>query len=231
MPDQPQVDRFKAEMPQIPGVSESGAQRRAPAVNPALSLVVGVSVVLIIGLLGARWLLPAKRSAAPAPPAAAEIEVPPAAVDPTASEPRATAANPEIATVVEMSKPWSSKSFFFVNRVTNESTPGLLIRLPSGSASKPEGYWALSLKAPYGSCQLEYIEDMAKLRDQYDFRGARHPMVGDPCNQTVFDPLKMTNIPGNIWVQGSVVQGSDLRPPLGIEVQIRGKNILAVRME
>jgi hypothetical protein len=47
----------------------------------------------------------------------------------------------------------------------------------------------------------------------------------------VFDPLKLTNLPGNVWVRGAIVQGSDLRPPIGIEVQIQGKEIRAVRME
>jgi hypothetical protein len=32
-------------------------------------------------------------------------------------------------------------------------------------------------------------------------------------------------------VRGSLVQGSDVRPPLGIELKIQGKSILAVRME
>jgi hypothetical protein len=41
----------------------------------------------------------------------------------------------------------------------------------------------------------------------------------------------MTMLPGNIWVRGAIVQGSDVRPPLGIEIKIQGKNILAVRRE
>jgi hypothetical protein len=56
-------------------------------------------------------------------------------------------------------------------------------------------------------------------------------MVGNPCNRSVFDPLKLTNLPGDVWVRGAIVQGSDLRPPFGIEVQIQGKQIQAVRME
>jgi len=47
----------------------------------------------------------------------------------------------------------------------------------------------------------------------------------------VYDPLKMMNIPGSVWVRGAIVQGSDLRPPLGIEVEIHDKQILAARME
>jgi len=32
-------------------------------------------------------------------------------------------------------------------------------------------------------------------------------------------------------VRTAIVQGSDIRPPLGIEVEVRGKDILATRME
>jgi hypothetical protein len=41
----------------------------------------------------------------------------------------------------------------------------------------------------------------------------------------------MTNLPGNVWVRGAIAQGSDLRPPLGVEIKIQGKDILAVRAE
>jgi hypothetical protein len=56
-------------------------------------------------------------------------------------------------------------------------------------------------------------------------------MVGNPCNRTLYDPTKLTNLPGNVWVRGAIAQGSDLRPPLGIEIRVQGKNIQAVRME
>jgi hypothetical protein len=56
-------------------------------------------------------------------------------------------------------------------------------------------------------------------------------MVGNPCSRTLYDPLKLTNLPGNVWVRGAIAQGSDLRPPLGIELKVQGKNINAVRME
>jgi hypothetical protein len=230
MSDQPQTERFKAEMPQIPGVAPASAQSQSLAANPAVRLVAGLLAVLVLFFLGSR-LIHSKRTEAVAPPPPAQIEVPTPAADPTPAVPRATASNPEIATVTEMAKPWTSKEFFFVDHLSNESTPALLIRLSSGSASQPEGYWAFAMKAPYGSCRLEYVTDVAKIKEQYEFSGAKHPMVGDPCSHTVFDPLKMAEIPGNIWVRGSIVQGSDLRPPLGIQVQIQGKDIQAVRME
>ena len=115
--------------------------------------------------------------------------------------------------------------------MTGENVPALLIRLSSGSASQTNGYWALETNAPFGNCQLEYISDLDRLINDYDFRSAKHPMVGNPCSRSVFDPLKMSEIPGNFWVRGSQVQGSDVRPPLGIELKIQGKNILAIRTE
>jgi hypothetical protein len=196
-----------------------------------MRLVAGLVVVLVICLLGSRWLLRPQHTEAPPAAPPPQIEVPAPAVDPTASMPHATAVAPEIATVAEMTKPWTSKSFFFVNQLTRENIPALLIRLSSGSASQANGYWALETNAPFGNCQLEYISDLDKLISDYDFRAAKHPMVGNPCSRSVFDPLKMSEIPGNFWVRGSLVQGSDVRPPLGIELEIQGKNILAIRTE
>ena len=230
MSDQPQTDRFKAEMPQIPGVSHTNTSKQ-PGLNPAVRLVAGLLGVLVLGLLGSRWVLRAKHHEAPTASPPPQIEVPAPAADPNAALPRSTAAEPQIATLAEMSKPWSSKEFFFVNRLSNESSRALLIRLPAGSAKHSEAYWAFAIKAPFGSCELEYVTDIEKLRQEYDFRGAKHPMVGNPCSRTLFDPLKLGSVPGDIWVRGAIVQGSDLRPPLGIEVKVLGNDILAVRME
>jgi hypothetical protein len=145
--------------------------------------------------------------------------------------PVSTASDPVIASVADMSKAWSAKEFIFRDRLSGENIPSLLIRLPGNSASQASGYWGLAMTSAYGSCRLEYLTDMDKLRTDYEFRNAKHPMVGDPCSRTVFDPSKMALLPGNIWVRGAIVQGSDVRPPLGIEIQIQGKNILAVRRE
>jgi hypothetical protein len=231
MTDQPNTERFKAEMPQIPGVAAGHRPRAGGPPNATSSLVVGVAAIVLVCLLGSYWLLKPKARPTPAASAPPQIEVPAPAVDPTAAMPHATSAEPEIATVAEMAKPWTSKDFFFVNALSRENVPATLIRLPSGSASQPEGYWALEKKSPFGNCQLEYITDLGRLRDEYDFRTAKHPMVGNPCSRSVVDPVKMTEIPGNFWVRGILVQGSDVRPPLGIELKIQGKNILAVRME
>jgi hypothetical protein len=229
MPDQPPSDRFKTEMPQIPGVAGSGSNRAGA--NPAIKLVVGLLAVLLVVFLGARWALRPKHVEAPPAEAQPQLEVPAPAPDPSTLLPHATESAPGIAELSEMAKPWSSKPFYIRNRTTGENIPALLVRLPAGSAAQASGYWAFSLNSAYGNCTLEYITDLNKLKNDYGFHGAKHPMVGNPCSRTVFDPVKTTNLPGNVWVHGAIVQGSDLRPPLGIELQIKGKDILAVRTE
>jgi hypothetical protein len=87
------------------------------------------------------------------------------------------------------------------------------------------------MKPAYGDCQLEYVEDIQKLRADYGYRQTRHPMVANPCTRSLYDPLKYTTLPGNVLSRGAVVQGTDLRPPYGIEIKIKGKEILATRME
>ena len=227
MTDQPPSDRFKSEMPQIPGVSGS---RATTAPNPAVKLVIGLLAVLLMIFLGARALRP-KRVTPQAVDQQPQIEVPAPAPDPSTLLPHATDANPGIARVNEMAKPWSSKQFFIRNRLNGENISGLLVRLPGGSPSHASGYWAFAQKAPFGDCQLEYVTDLGKLKNDYGFSAAKHPMVGNPCSRTVYDPLKLSNLPGSVWARGAIVQGSDLRPPLGIEIKVEGKKILAVRAE
>jgi len=230
MPDQPPPERYKAEMPQIPGVSAAGS-RRSALDNPAMRMVGALLAVLLVAFFGARWLLRPKHSEPPPAEPPPQLEVPSPAPDPNAALPHVTQQDPGIASLAEMAQPWSSKQFFMRNGLTGENTPALLIRLPVSSASQTNGYWALSMNAPYGACKLEYIKDLAELKNDYGFRAARHPMVGNPCSRTLYDPLKLTNLPGNVWVRGAIVQGSDIRPPLGIELNVQGKTIQAVRME
>ena len=227
MPDQPTPDRFKADMPAIPGVSGSGG-RRSPGSTMAVRLVVGLFAFLLVLVVGTRLVMRSKHVEPPPPQPTPQIEVPSPAPDASTLVPNSTEANPGVATVSEMAKPWASKEFFFRNRLSGENIPALLIHLPSGAGAP---YWAFAMTSAYGNCRLEYLEDLAKLKTDYGFRAAKHPMVGNPCNRTLYDPTKMTNLPGNVWVRGAIAQGSDLRPPLGIEVKVEGKNILALSME
>ncbi|MBS1841942.1 MAG: hypothetical protein JSS69_10195 [Acidobacteria bacterium] len=229
MTDQPPVqdERFKAEMPQIPGVGPGG--RRPGGMAAPLKIVGGLAAVIAVVVLVGSLVSRSKRNAPPPADPLQQVEVP--APDLGNPPSQAAQATKGIASIEQMSKPWASTQFDFKDPLTGERIPSLLLRLPAGAASQPAGYWALSLKAPYGNCQLELVSDLEKLKSDYGFRAARHPMIGNPCSRTVFDPEKMANLPGNVWVRGAIVQGSDLRPPLGIEIKIEGKDIFAVRME
>lgn len=228
MPDQPPSQRFKTDMPQIPGVSTQGP-RRQHGFKPVR--LVGFLACLVFLVLCVRWVMRPKTTEAPPITPTPQIDVPAPAADANAALPHATESQPGIANVEEMAKPWASKDFFYKNRLSGENVPAVLVRLPTGSANQPAGYWAFSLNAPFGNCRLEYVAEIEKLRADYGFRDAKHPMVGNPCSRAVFDPLKMMNIPGGVWARGAIAQGSDLRPPLGIEVEIRDNEILAARME
>ena len=143
--------------------------------------------------------------------------------------PYASQANPEVATVSELAQPWSSKRFFFRSLTRSKYVPALIVRLP-GPATESKSYWAFSLEAPFGQCQLAYIDNVGKLSSEYGFEAA-HPMVVNPCSRAVYDPLQHKELPGNILVRGAVVQGSDLRPPYGIELKVSGNQIRGVAME
>lgn len=223
-------ERFKADMPQIPGVGPDA--RPIPRGGPSLKLVIGLVALLIVIFLGARWALSPGRVQPSSAEPQAQIEVPPPRPDPSTLIPHATEASPAIATVDQMAKSWSFKQFVIRNSLTGQDVPGILIRLPGGSPSRATGYWAFAVNAPYGGCKLEYITDLARLKTDYGFAAAKHPMVVNPCTQTVFDPAKTTTLPGTgAIVQGALAQGSDLRPPLGIEIRVRGKDIEAIRTE
>jgi hypothetical protein len=230
MPDQPPTDRYKADMPAIPGISGSSI-KRPPSTHPALRFAIVLIVVVVLLFVGLRWALRSKRVELPSAQPLAQIDVPSPPPDPSAALPHATESAPGVATIAELAKPWSSREFFIRNRFTGENIPAEIIRLPGTAGNKPSAYWAFSLKSPYGNCKMEYVSDLDKLATEYGYKSPKHPMVGNPCNHTLFDPLRMTNLPGNVWVRGAIVQGSDLRPPLGVEIQVQGKEILATRTE
>ncbi len=230
MAEQPTPAHFKVQMPQIPGVG--GPAPRRSARNPMLPLIIGLVVVGVMLLLAVRWFSRSKPAEAPREEQTAQIEVPPPPPDPAAALPHATEANPAIADISTLSKPWSSLDFFIRNRFTGENVSATIIRLPIGSPTAASGYWAFSHKAPFGSCELEYVTDLNKLRTEYEYKSANHPLVGNPCTHTLYDPLKTTTIPpDNIWMRGAIVQGGDLRPPLAVELKVQGKQILAIRSE
>lgn len=234
MPDDKKLDPFKPQQPRIPGVSERvrAAQKYAPPVSAIPSKpdkqdglpTVWVAVIVLACFLcvGVAWW--SHRSFAKEPAMPIRIEVPAAVVQPKPEPVAKLPVGPgEIATTTQLERVWSSQRFIFHDVLTSEQVPAMVVHLPNGV------YWGFSLREPFGTCELEYITDMAKLRDEYHFR-ADHPMVGDTCNHTVFDLTKYGSGPNGL-VRGEILQGSAVRPPMAIEIHTKGNQIVAVRME
>lgn len=221
---------FQPEMPRIPGVSD-GSRHAARGLDTASDsklpqiLIVAVVVLAIVGaaFLWARKKLRASIAASTDPEISENSSPPPPAIF---SNPVAPIRDgPSVAgTVDELSKPWASRKFNFVKPITHESVDAIVIRLPSGE------FWAFSLQAPYGTCKLDYVTNLESLASTYRFR-ASHPMVVNPCDSTVFDPLKVGAIDSSTWARGQVVQGGSLRPPFAIEVKVSGRKIIAENIE
>jgi hypothetical protein len=231
---------FKPEQPNIPGVVkkvavQSAAEAPAPehaslpakfssTQMPPLWVILSATGVLGICLLAVWWTrgTSAKEKSESEPVTA--VAVASGADSAPAKAPEKLAAGPgEIATTSELGKEWSSKKFIFRDPLTAQEAPAMVVHLPGGV------YWGFSLREPYGTCEMELVTDMAKLRSEYNYRGS-HPMVGDPCNRAVFDLTKYGSGPAGL-VRGEIAQGAAVRPPLAIEIQVHGKQVIAKKIE
>ncbi|HYB61485.1 MAG TPA: hypothetical protein VEH50_08395 [Methylomirabilota bacterium] len=236
-------DRFHPGMPAIPGVSQQSAASFGPAgggpargISPrGLRGLILLGVALLLCGVAGLWIhaqlnrhrvqaisttdpadvLQNDRADAPLP---ASSEALPERIGPG-----------KIARLDELAKPWSSVVFTFLRQDTHEEVPAIIVRLP-GTAERSSSYWAFSLVEPYGKCQLLFVTEPQKLASQFGYT-AHHPMVADPCNGAVFDPLGMGVRPDGAWVRGAIVQGGAVRPPISIELSIQGENLYADRIE
>jgi eukaryotic-like serine/threonine-protein kinase len=237
---------FSADMPKIPGLSDGASktpeQEAAPEPRstPGPSIVarfapaaIGLGVVALLAFFGVRTILrsqPAASSQAdPTPQTQTQSASEPAPAEAPAGPLMVTDRNPNIATFQEMATPWSFKEFRFRDASSSSYVPALLIRLP-GLPAQNASYWAFASNVPFSECQYEYVQDLDKLASEYRYQ-AHHPMVGNPCTHTVFDPLQLKELPGNILVRGAIVQGWDTRPPFLIELRISANHIQALRLE
>ena len=231
-PDKPvenKFDPFRPEMPQIPGVGH-GSSRAAgdPSGIDKQSLLqiggIAAAVVLVCAVIF--WWVKSNPHRA-ANLASADADVAEQAA-PVSEAPDSIATVPEgptvAATVDELSKPWDSKKFTFVKPLTHENIEGMVIRLPGG------GLWAFAIQEPYSRCELEFVTDLGKLASKYKY-SASHPMVVNPCDSTVYDPLKVGSIGGDTWARGEIVKGAAMRPPISIDVKETGRSILADNVE
>jgi len=228
-PAESKFDAFHPEMPQIPGVGQGLPQpEQVPSGIDKQSLLqiggIAAAVVLICALV-LWWVKSNPHRAAKLSSADEEVADQTAPIPPLPSSVATVQEGPTVAaTVDELSKPWDAKKFNFVKPLTHQSINGLVVRLPGG------GLWAFSLQEPFGRCELEFVTDLAKLASQYKY-SASHPMVVNPCDSTVYDPLKVGSIGGNTWARGEIVQGSGLRPPISIDVKVSGRSIIADNVE
>ena len=230
--------KFRADMPRIPGVpnqpvcaDEAEVSHDSNGQIVRAAIVAGTAVVLLVG---GWWGYRATRSL----PSQTETPQVEAASTPVESLlpplPVAASVQPsgpvEVGAVQELARPWSSKRFLFRKRLTNETVPALVVRLPGGGSDGGGRYWGFSLQAPYGRCELELVTDLNRLASQYGYK-SRYPMVGDPCTGTLYDPMRLGTAPGGAWVRGEVVSGAGLRPPIAIEIRVRGNQLLATQIE
>jgi hypothetical protein len=229
-PEQNKLRPFQPAMPRIPGVND-GTRRAEPGSsdtgNNRMPQIVAIAAAVLLIVGGIYWWTRNKsrgsgsassdpeisEETSPVPATNFSIPIKPAHEGPTVA-----------ATVEELSKPWAAKPFTFVKPVTHENIDAMVIRLPGGDL------WAFSLRAPYGTCKLEYMTNLETLASAYRFH-AVHPMVVNPCDSTVFDPLKVGTLDGNTWARGQIVQGSSLRPPIAIDVKVSGRSIVAEGIE
>jgi hypothetical protein len=245
MTDQPKhVDPFKPQEPTIPGVTGNPARLRPAPAPPAplgpgyrqrptpsvfadtrVAAAIAVAAVLLIGLsvfwhshsTSAKEAKPAGGFPSPASAPATAPPVEPAIIKTVPVGPGPVATNAELA------KPWSSKRFVFRAPQTVDDVPALVVHLPGNM------YWGISMREPFGSCEMQYITDLSQIADQYHYTAA-HPMVVDPCSRAVYDLAKYGPGPNGV-VRGAIVYGPGVRPPLAIEIKAKGNQIVAIQIE
>lgn len=211
---------FTVEQPEIPGVPRSRTSAAAQR-QKLYALALGGASLVILLVVAIWWARASTRSASSE--TVADEAVTTAPVPQTiASAPALPLAPGQVATTEQLTDPWSSQKFTYRN-TPGGSFPAMVVRLPGNE------YWAFSLRAPYGTCELELITDTEKLRSAYNFTAA-HPMLVDPCTHTLYDLTKYGSGPNGL-VRGAIVAGTGIRPPLAIEVQINGSQVIASRVE
>lgn len=227
--DNPTNNPYRPQQPRIPGVTEamSRSPRRGggvPGSNPGLLAGIGVAIVFLVVIVFAigHWMF---RKAVAKPPETAAAAAPIAKPERPPERPaeQILIGPGPIATKEELAKVWSSKRFDFRDAAAGTIIQGLAVHLPGNV------YWGFSLREPYGTCTLQYITDPNELQSSYNFTSS-YPLVADPCNQSLFDLTKYGSGPTGL-VRGQIVQGNAVRPPVAIELRVKGNDIVAVRSE
>lgn len=211
---------FAVAQPEIPGVPRTKTAAAAQR-QKLYALTTGGASLVILLVVAIWWARASTRAARSDPIADAPVSTAPV-VQPVTLTPKLPVAPGQIATTDQLSRPWSAQTFTYRN-TPGDSFPAMVVRLPGNA------YWAFSLRSPYGTCDLEFVIDTEELRSKYHFPAA-HPMVVDPCAHTLYDLTRYGSGPNGL-VRGAIVGGTGIRPPLAIEVQINGRQVIASRLE
>jgi len=213
--------KMTPEMPRIPGVVQTPP--RAP-----LQLKPLITVILAALLCASGFVLWLSHRRHANPHASATSDAPISDVSDASSITKADTEPNTIGTLYELAQPWSSKTFLFIDPKTQQGVPAMAIHLP-GPPAEPS-FWAFALSNPLSRCQLQYVTDLSALSLRFAYPAA-HPMVVSDCDGIVYDPLKMATLPNGSWVRGEMVRGVGIRPPIAIQVEVRGRDVIAKRME
>lgn len=207
-------------MPRIPGVTAKPARAQFQPKR----LLIGFLATLFCVSGFALWL--SRRPHADVGPDAT-YKAPALSASMPVSSPENTNIGPRaVATLEELETPWSSKNFNFVDPKTQDNVAAIVIRLPGSGQS----LWAFSLSAPLTRSPLQYVTDLNVLSQRFAYRAA-HPMIISECDGTIYDPLKMATLADGSWTRGDIVRGGAIRPPLAIQIEVRGRDLIAQRME
>lgn len=229
---------FQATPPKIPGVPGRQGTKSAPASrvtetnspnpepngNAKIPLrylwAAGGGAILVLVIAVAWWAHSVTGAPQNAPLSTATATSAPKSASSQPSEKLPFAPGP-IATTSQLREPWATQKFLY-HDADGTVVPAMLVHL------RGNDYWAFSLREPFGTCELEFAS-VDRLRDYYNLR-SKYPMVGDPCTRTVYDLTQYGSGPNGL-VRGEIVAGIGSRPPLAIEVQVQGQNIVASRSE
>ncbi|MBI2358600.1 MAG: Rieske 2Fe-2S domain-containing protein [Deltaproteobacteria bacterium] len=141
-----------------------------------------------------------------------------------------------VAKVSELTQPWSSVSFpyrlkvrskdvYKKETVTEETIPGLVIRLPDDVAEKRGGgvkgkFYVVDLHCTHQRCVTTYLQDKNEIRAVADI-DAKNPMAYCPCHRSVFD----------LGQGGKVVKGPAKQPLWKFEFDIKKDEIVVTGVD
>ncbi|MGH7774582.1 MAG: ubiquinol-cytochrome c reductase iron-sulfur subunit, partial [Candidatus Binatia bacterium] len=149
----------------------------------------------------------------------------------------AMAATPlKVAKVSELKQPWSSARFTYRLKVqtkdvykkdvvTEESLPGLVIRLPDELAEKKGGgmkgkFSVVNLHCSHERCVTAYITDKSEIRAVSSVE-AKNPVAYCPCHRSVFDLAE----------GGKAIKGPAKEPLWKFDFDVKGDDVIVTGVD